>query len=252
MVSAAYFCQEEEVEPDVTGLITRRIDDLWATSPLCASFPDEECRPDLLESIVSCLVENAQGMRQAGHNIILPALALKAFKDLPETVTATRVAGICDMIRRFTVMDVADSPSVKLPDVAHTRAFAEFALAEFVDCTQRFIGRGQGWSGHLLTYTRALLDLQDLGYQQIIAAALEGYETYVRRIRQGPLDGDAERAEHKQALSVPTQESYWQQKSGDWALGHVCKYPYGFYGLMKLADDETLKDRCETVAFRIF
>ena len=37
----------------------------------------------------------------------------------------------------------------------------------------------------------------------------------------------------------------------DVGIGHCLKYPYGFYGLMALAEDDELKQRCLASAYRV-
>jgi len=41
--------------------------------------------------------------------------------------------------------------------------------------------------------------------------------------------------------AFPLELAYWQEPCGDLRLGHKLKYPYGFYGLMKEAQDTQLK-----------
>jgi hypothetical protein len=253
IVSAVYLCREVDVESEVSGLLGERIDKMWAGTELCGAFPVEKPQPELVDRIHETMAQHAQGLRQVGHNVILPTLALRAFHDVPETITESRVDGVCRLISQFTVYDlpIPETP-VALPHPADKRAYSEFVLSEFVACCERFIGRGQGWAGHLLTYARALMDLVDLEQQDLANRMLDGLTTYFQRIRMGPQDTDVPRDKHKVAEWTPLQSSYWANKTGDWRLGHVLKYPYGFYGLMKHAEDVTLKRECESVAYRIF
>ncbi len=253
IISGTYLCCEEPVEPDVPDLIAEGIDREWASTPLCAPFPDEPSDPALADRIVEAIRANSAGLRQVGHNIILPTLALKAFRDVPGAVTSARVDGICRMVESFTVSDVPQSDAdLVIPDPAEATPFAAFALEEFVACVERFIERGQGWSGHLLTYSRALLDLHELGHEEAAHDAMGGFEIYIRRIRTGPQDSDKGRPEHEQTSRSPLQAEYWKERSGDWSLGHVLKYPYGYYGLLRHVDDPDLAARCEAVAYRVF
>jgi hypothetical protein len=179
-------------------------------------------------------------------------LALKAFDDLPSAVTPTRIMGLCRMIEAFKVTEVPSTAPVDLPSPADTSRFADFALREFVACVERFTGRGQGWSGHLLTYSKALLDLQALGYAALVAQATSGYKTYIRRIRLGPQAIDKDRPEHTPIAYTPLQLTYWQKRSGDLTFGHQLKYPYGFYGLLAHIQDDQLRQQCQQIAYRIF
>lgn len=252
IISAVYFCKENPVEDEVPQVLGRLIDEQWTHTELCAPFPDEDAQPELKQRIPDALARNADGLRQAGHNVILPTLALRAFTDVPEAITESRVEGICRLIERFTISAVPASDPVKVPDLVHSQAFAEFVLEEFLECGRRFDGRGQGWTGHLLTYSRALLDLQRLGYVETVQAARAGFEAFIRRIRLGPLESDVPRAEHPRKAAKPLEKQYWVERNGDWNLGHVVKYPYGFYGILGCVQDRSIVERCMAELYRIF
>jgi len=241
-----------DIEDGIPTTLAKMIDERWTHKELCAPFPDEDFNQHFLKHLIETLKANIKGLRQAGHNIILTTLALKAFRDCPEAVTPSRVSGLCKLVEAFSLTDVPMDDNVEFPDMGDLTSASEFILKEFVTCTERFKGRGQGWSGHLLTYGRALLDLRELGYIDIAQRAEEGFEIYIRRICLGPLSSDKPRQEHSPTALFPLNKAYWKQRRGDWNLGHVMKYPYGFYGLMKLAKDEDVKERCLGAAYRIF
>ena len=120
----------------------------------------------------------------------LPTLVLKALRDLSNAATPSRVAGICQLIESFRTEHFPLADYFVLSDILDHVRNAEFILTEFIDCSERFIGRGQGWSGHLLPYGRALFDLRELGYWELATQAEEGFKLYIRRIRKGPQDSD--------------------------------------------------------------
>ncbi|MHC4442053.1 MAG: hypothetical protein ACYTF1_07365 [Planctomycetota bacterium] len=252
IISAFYLCRENEIEEGASEAITRKIDERWTHTELCAPFPDEDSDFDLINKIISTMKKNIGGLRQAGHNVIFPSLALKAFHDLPEAVIPSRVDGICRLIKCFHAQDVPMHESDDIPPMDDPAAAAEFILKEFPRCTESFSGRGQGWSGHLLTYGRALMDLGQLGYRDLLKKAEEGFRIYIRRIRLGPLQSDKSWKENRPTGLFPLQAAYWDERQGDWNLGHILKYPYGFYGLMNLAKNTDLKRRCLAEAYRIF
>ncbi|MDA0336963.1 MAG: hypothetical protein O2782_17500 [bacterium] len=103
-----------------------------------------------------------------------------------------------------------------------------------------------------MIYARALLDLHELGLQTVADQALDGFETYVRRVRMGPQDTDPERREHAPKSITPLHAGYWKHRSGDWSLGHVLKYPYGYYGLHRHITRPERSARCDAVSCRIF
>ena len=105
-IIAAYFLSREiEMEEGAADTVQDMIDAQWAHLPLCAPFPDERADPSLVARIVASVSTTTQGLRQAGHNVIFPALALKAFRDVPDALTPSRVEGICKLVEAFTVAD---------------------------------------------------------------------------------------------------------------------------------------------------
>jgi hypothetical protein len=254
IISAYYLCQENEVEDGVPEIIQEMIDSHWTHTPLCQPFPDEAADPSLLPTVLETMEQNIAGLRQVGHNVIFPSLALRVFRDLPETITPSRVAGLRRLIECFSSVDditVTDEDSI--PRLGASEEVAELVLAELLDTMQAFVGRGQGWSGHLLTYSRALLDLRAMGYDRVVQAGEEGFRVYLKRIRMGPGERDRVFNEHPDTPLRPLERAYWERRSqGSAALGHVFKYPYGFYGLMDLAQDAGLKQQCLDATFRIF
>ena len=191
-------------------------------------------------------------LRQAGHNVILPSLALRAFEYAPETVTPARVNGICKLIEAFTISEGFERRDDDIPDMGPAPEAAEFVLSELPRTIEAFTGRGQGWSGHLLTYGRALFDLRQLGYGALADKGEQVFKLYVKRIRMGPLGTDRPRPEHPPSERYPHQRAYWEaRRDQPVGIGHVFKYPYGFYGLLALAQDPDLKRRCMQAAYHI-
>jgi hypothetical protein len=172
---------------------------------------------------------------------------------MPGAVTPSRVDGICKLVASFTrVDDLRLKEEVEVPGWGAPGEVAEYVLSEWVDCIRSFDGRGQGWSGHLLTYTRALFDLREMGYQALAGQAEDAFKLYIQRIRMGPLETDVPRPEHPPSSLFPRQRAYWEQRANrPVGIGHLFKYPYGFYGLMDLAQDARLKEQCRRVAYHV-
>ncbi|MFQ6132031.1 MAG: hypothetical protein ACE5R4_08350 [Armatimonadota bacterium] len=254
IVSACYLCRENDVEDGVPETIAAMIDANWAETGLCAPFPDEEPDASLVGRIGAALERNIGRLRQAGHNVIFPAVALKALADLPEAVTPSRVEGVCRLIEAFqTAEDITLDEEDETPDFGTDESMSEFILAEMLRTMQAFDGRGQGWSGHMLTYGRALVDLRQLGWAELAGKGHHAFRLYVKRTRMGPLETDIPRPEHRQSELRPLELEYWRRREGqDVGIGHCFKYPYGFYGLMELARDGELKQRCLEESYRIF
>lgn len=254
IISACYLCRENEVEADVSEIIRAMIDQHWTQTPLCAPLPEEPPEPDLLALVAESMLGHLSGLRMVGHNVIFPALALKVFRELPEAVTPARVAGLCRLIERFAVADdLTVTEEDDIPELGTSPEVADLLLAELCQTMHSFAGRGQGWSGHLLTYGRAVLDLRETGYADVAQAAEQGFRVYLKRIRRGPGEGDRNIPEHPESPVRPHQRAYWKQRRQfSPGLGHVFKYPYGFYGLSNLSRDSALKQRAMDAAFQIF
>ncbi len=254
VLSACFLAREEQLEPGVAECMAEIIQRRYAGTDLCAPFPDERPLPDAAERIIAAVTERIDGLRQAGHNVILPTLALKALAALPEAATPSRVAGICALARAFTARDPLDlEPGDDLPLLSQQADPAATILREFLRTGEAFAGRGQGWTGHLLTYGRALLDLGEFGYGRLASLAEPGFQLYLKRIRLGPLDTDRPRPEHGPAARLPHHLDYWQPKRDvEPGLGHLFKYPYGLYGLAARTGDAALVEQCWQASWRVF
>ncbi|MFQ6097464.1 MAG: hypothetical protein ACE5O2_07010 [Armatimonadota bacterium] len=254
IISAYLLCRECDVGDGAASVIADLIDEHWTHTDLCAPFPDERPDPASLERLLTALGDNVGHLRQVGHNVIFASLALKAFRQFPDAITPSRVDGMCRLIQAFDfVEDIDLGPDDRLPDFDDDQAFAEFILRETLRTMEVFCGRGQGWSGHMLTFGRALMDLRQLGYAELARRGQHAFAQYVKRTRMGPLDTDKPRPEHSRSHLLPTRSAYWQaRRANPVGIGHCFKYPYGFYGLVALASDEELTRRCAQEAYRIF
>jgi hypothetical protein len=254
MIAAYYLCRDAAVEEGVSQIVGDMIDEHWTHTDLCAPFPSEAADSDGLDDILKRVDQSMGALRQVGHNVILPSLALKAFQQLPEAMTPSRVKGLCALIDSFTAEEgIFLDKNDTFPDLSDPVVAAHFVLGEFLRTIEAFDGRGQGWSGHLLTYGQALVDLRELGYGSLAHSAEYGFKLYIKRIRMGPLETDKPRREHEVSDLHPQQRVYWEhRRTRSVEIGHLFKYPYGFYGLMQLAEDSDLKRRCAEAAYHIF
>ncbi len=253
IVSACFLVHENPAENGVAEILASMIDAHWAQTDLCAPFPDEPADAALLDRVVAVLDANIGLYREVGHNAIFAALALKTFAQLPDTITPARVDGICKLIECFdTPEDIELDETDEFPAMDTPRGAAEFILAETLAAMERFHGRGQGWSGHMLTFGRSLIDLNQCGYAALAKKGQHAFKQYVKRVRMGPLARDIPRTEHPRSQCLPLERAYWDaRKTKDVGIGHCFKYPYGFCGLLALAQDDALKQRCLAEAYRV-
>jgi hypothetical protein len=251
ILAACFFCREVDVEEGVSELLASRIDREYGALPLCASRPLEAAQPERIDDVAGALASSLGPLRDVGHNVILGSLALKALNAAPEAATPSRIDGIARLIERFESPEVPSDGS-EVPDLENVESVASFVLRELPACMTAFVGRGQGWSGHLLTFGRAMIDLRELGHDEL-AGANGGFKAYVRRVRCGPQETDGRHDEHPRRPAEPHQRDYWERvRRKPLGLGHVIKYPYAAYGLMARCPDETLINRFRNDAYRIF
>jgi hypothetical protein len=164
MVSAHLLCVDNDLDQRAVSRINELVDLNWASSPLSKPFPDAEPEPARIGRIGVALSEGGEVLRQVGHNAIFAMLAIKAFRMMPSAATSQRIDGVCTLIRSFTPWrDVEPDPEVDPPPFAETAAASRFILREASAAIDRFIGFGQGYAGHMLTFGQALVELAEMG-----------------------------------------------------------------------------------------
>ncbi len=90
----------------------------------------------------------------------------------------------------------------------------------------------------------------DVEYAESCRTAFRKYVTVTRR---GPDADDRRIPDHKPSSLRPRDTKYWQQR-GDNALGigHVFKYPYSYYDLLRRANDPDLSRQWDEKAYHLF
>ncbi len=254
MVAAHFLCRDNALDDRACSRIAQLVDLNWASTPLCAPFPDTDPVPERVADIGCALLEGADTLRQVGHNVIFAMLALKAFRHRPQAATAVRIDGVCTMIRKFTPWrDVEPDPDVLPPPFADSAAAACFVLREACDAVDRFVGFGQGYAGHMLTFGQALIELAAMGQVELAESCRNAFRKYVTVTRLGPDPGDRRRPDHPPSDLRPVSAAYWE-KRGDTAvsIGHAFKYPYSCYSLLRRCGDPELVAAWEERAYHVF
>lgn len=173
---------------------------------------------------------------------------------LPEFATRERVEGVCNLIRAIKPWrDVAPDDNVDPPPFTDEAAASKFILAEASDAIDRFVGFGQGFAGHMLTFGQALVELAAMGDVEWAESCRIAFRKYVTVTRQGPQPGDRKIADHQPNNLRPKDSEYWK-KRGDKSLGigHVFKYPYAYYNLLARANDAELAADFDAKAYHLF
>lgn len=254
MVAAYLLCENNSLDQRACSRIEEMVDINWAATPLCAPFPDDTPQPERIDDIGAAFVEGAETLRQVGHNAIFAMLAIKAFRMIPEASTSERIDGVCAMIRAFTPWhDVEPDPNVDPPPFEDTAAASEFVLREASDAVERFVGFGQGFAGHMLTFGQALVELAAMGDVAWAESCRRAFRKYVTVTRLGP-DPDAKPLpDHAPSDLRPVDAAYWEAR-GDTAvgIGHAFKYAYSCYELLRSADNPPLAQTWDKKAYHVF
>jgi hypothetical protein len=254
MVAAHLMSVDNDLDKRATARIVELFDRNWASSALCQPFPDAEPEPASIARIGVALAEGGEVLRQVGHNAIFAMLAIKAFRLLPSAATPQRIDGVCALIRSFTPWrDVDPDPDIDPPPFADTAAASQFILREASLAIDRFVGFGQGFAGHMLTFGQALVELAAMGDIEWAESCRTAFRKYVTVTRRGPEPDSKRYADHKPSRLRPTDSAYWERR-GDRSvgIGHVFKYPYSGYDLLRRADDPALKRAWNAKAYHVY
>ncbi len=254
LVSAHLMCAGNRFEDAAAARIAELFDKNWAKTRLCRSFPARDRVDDAAEQVGQALARGKGVLRQVGHDAIFGMLAIKAFRLLPELATPERVAGVCRLIDKITPWrDVPPDDDVQPPPFNDTKALSRFVLKEASDAIDRFIGYGQGFAGHMLTFGQSLVELASMGDVEWAESCRTAFRKYVTVTRVGPQAGDRKIAEHRFSKLRPNEVAYWMRRGEKTlGIGHVFKYPYAYYELLKHADDPKLAKEFEEKAWRVF
>ncbi len=254
MISAHLMCVDNGFDDAAAGRIVELFDLNWAPTKLCQPFPENDPVPDATEKVGKALAQGSGVLREVGHDAIFAMHAIKGFRMLPESATPERVEGVCNLIRAIKPWrDVPPDDAVNPPPFTDEAAAAKFILNEASDAIDRFVGFGQGFAGHMLTFGQSLVELAAMGDAEWAESCRTAFRKYVTVTRQGPQSGDRKIADHKPTKLRPTDTEYWK-KRGDKTLGigHVFKYPYAYYDLLARANDPELTRKFDAKAYQLF
>lgn len=254
LVSAHLMCVDNKLDDKATARITELFDLNWASSPLCKPFPEEEPDPALISKIGLALADGTGVLREVGHNAIFAMHAIKGFRMLPSAATPKRIEGVCKLIRAIKPWrDIDPSPEVDPPPFSDTAAASEFVLREASVTVDRFIGHGQGFSGHMLTFGQALVELAAMGDVEWAESCRVAFRKYVTITRKGPQPEDKTFKDHQPSPLRPNSAEYWQKRDPrTLGIGHVFKYPYSYYDLLRHVDNPALKQEWDAKAYHLF
>lgn len=254
LISAHLMCENNQFDKAATARIVDLFNLNWANSKLCEDFPKADRIEDATDQIGKALADGNGVLREVGHDAIFAMHAIKAFRMMPELATRERVDGVCRLINAIKPWrDVEPDPSIQPPPFGDQAAASRFILQEASDAIDRFVGFGQGFAGHMLTFGQSLVELASMGDIEWAESCRIAFCKYVTVTRQGPKPGDRKIKEHKFTKLRPDEVEYWQQRGEKTlGIGHVFKYPYAYYDLLSRANSIELQRQFETKAWRLF
>ena len=254
ILAAHLMCVDNKLDRPTASRIAELVALNWASTALCKPFPEAEPKPTRIDEIGQALVDGGEVLRQVGHNAIFAMLAIKAFRMLPSAATPERIDGVCTLIRSFTPWrDEDPDPDIDPLPFAETAAASRFILREANAAIDRFMGFGQGFAGHMLTFGQALVELAAMGDVAWAESCRTAFRKYVTVTRRGPDPDSQRRPDHKPSQLRPTDAEYWRRRGNkDVGIGHVFKYPYSYYDLVRRAGDPELQRVLDAKAHLLF
>jgi hypothetical protein len=96
------------------------------------------------------------------------------------------------------------------------------------------------------------VELAAMGDVEWAESCRTAFRKYVTVTRLGP-DQDSKRiADHKPSDLRPTDSEYWERRGDNSVgIGHVFKYPYSYYDLLRRAGDPELKRVLDGRAYQV-
>lgn len=255
LIAAHLLCEENKL-PDAARLRIEQLFDLsWGPTALCKPFPEEEPAPDQVRKIGEALIEANGSLREVGHNAIFAMHAIRAFRILPAAATPKRIDGVCRLIRAIKPWhdDIVPGEDIMPPPFSDAPAASAFILREASAAIDTWLDYGQGFAGHMLTFGQALVELAEMGNEEWAESCRTAFRKYVAVMREGPASDDKRYTEHKPTKLRPNQTEYWRQRSEkQLGIGHVFKYPYSYYDLLRRVDDDALKREWDEKGYHVF
>jgi hypothetical protein len=255
LVAAHLLCEENNL-PDAARMRIEQLFDLnWGSTALCKPFPEEEPAPDQVKKIGEALTEADGSLREVGHNAIFAMHAIKAFRMLPSAATPKRIEGVCQLIRAIKPWrdEAAPGEEIAPPKFTDGRAASAYVLREASAAVDKWTGHGQGFTGHMLTFGQSLVELAAMGDEAWAESCRTAFRKYVAITRQGPTGADKRIPDRQPSKLRPNQTEYWLKRGDKQVdIGHVFKYPYSYYDLLRRVDDAALKREWDAKEYRVF
>ena len=259
VIAAYYFAHEQGLDEAASMALARQLDRLIARHDdlFLPAGLDRDDDADLAP-IVRALDRNIGQLRAIGHNVIFASLALKALRQLPQLATRAAIDGLTTLLAQFDDYGPGrpfygweDPTQVRIETVDDIPVYrdeatiARTALDAFAAIEKIYPFLHQGIVGHLLTHAHALIELARLGYTDIAGKGHDAHRLYIKLSRNPPDEGEPIPKRDDPEFS-PSGAAYWQRDlegNREWLVGHVFKYTYSFYDLIRHIDDDAERRR---------
>jgi hypothetical protein len=252
LVAAWWLDHDSALAPPAAEVMVRQADRMiakhsWLFEETAIGPPARDATPRLVASLEPWLDRTWA----IGHDVIYVALAARTLQERPalcddamlhglhQLLDACHQQPLVDIAQHFDVTGVQPDAGM---DVAAPDALARVALETAVGFRHVYPGLQQGHIGHVLDHAHAIVVLERLGHRGEAARARLGFTHHVAALRH-VWDATMDLREVAAADGAgPETPHYWDRDldETDWAVGHVFKYPYAFFELSPLVDDENL------------
>ncbi|MDX2370820.1 MAG: hypothetical protein QNK36_20860 [Colwellia sp.] len=229
VLSLAFLLLNKRVEKSAEQLVLDRIEEVLETQDQFFETPLPQVNAAKsfgLEDFENAVENCISNLYVDGHHTIYSALALRGFSEYPELARPEIIQGLIALLDaceaagfdRFYGLDHESfSNKILLEKFAFNSPLdaAEVALAQHreVITDREAAGKFYFFSGsrlHLVTHAQALLELDQLGYANLVKSGLPGFTKHCICIDASAVPQGAEPYKVKQPLD-PRQAGFWQR-----------------------------------------
>jgi hypothetical protein len=254
LLSSWFMLQDGHAEPGMDDILRPSLDATWMVMPQFAAAPEEPSAPGELEPTLAAFAAVFGTTVHAGHSAIFASLALRALRLAPHACTPWRMERLRAMATALAPANAAqERPRM---GALQPEELANAALASFAASARIYDGHYQGFTGHVLTFGCAVLDLHDLGYTDLAGIAEIGYRAYMGDCRAGPAGPHKQwqRPKRAHAACDPDRAAFWKSRPPRYLegeIGHFAKYAYAFVALAARATDRAAVDAARHYLYEV-
>jgi hypothetical protein len=257
VLATFYFCKENALDERTTEALAKQIDGYMGKNPEDFPAPDPGRGTADPARIVEQLDAQITELRAGGHDVIFASLALKALRDLPEYATPKIVDGIRDLLklivaRRWPDAETPYNLEHPLPPYGSTKDIATITLQATLRPWGDVARVGASGIIHWITHADAVVTLEDLGYKDLARRHHPAQRLHINQA----VTGDGRREPDRAAVDWLGAD-YWESDTprklfqNSWLAGHAFKLPYSLFRMLKLVEDQKLRDACLLRATRL-